>query len=153
MRSPSLRAVRALISTQSARDSRQHSAATLNSADGIRLESSDANFTARIVQMITNFRRSGHVVARTDPLGLADVGLASRPDLQLASYNFSEEDLRASAEPVDLSRASANAPGGFTSTASGSLPLSALYERLCDVYAGSIGIEYMHINSSEEQNW
>ena len=98
----------------------------------------EANLIAKGVQLITSFRRWGHLAARTDPLGLAgptpDAPTAS---LRLESYNFTAAQL-SSERPMDVSGAVFGASGchGF-SASERSLPLRALHRRLGEVYAGA----------------
>lgn len=109
---------------------------------------------AKTVQMITSFRRWGHTAAKTDPLGLSagstNLGVMP-PNLRLESYGFTPKML-ASSEPVDVSRVSSHFAHGFTAT-DRSLPLRELYQRLCETYAGSVGVEYMHIRSQRRRDW
>lgn len=110
----------------------------------------EANFIAKVVQLITSFRRHGHAAAKTDPLGLSNTD-EMPPNLRLDNYEFTRAQLT-SARPVDVSRASSHFQHGFTAS-DRSMPLNQLYRRLCDVYASSVGVEYMHIRSQERRDW
>ena len=110
----------------------------------------EANFLAKVVQLITSFRREGHVAAQTDPLDLSNASNMPR-NLLLESYDFTEAQLT-SAKPVDVSRAYWTSTHGFTSSER-CLPLRKLYARLCEIYSGSMGVEYMHIRRSEQRDW
>ena len=109
----------------------------------------EANLLAKTVQLITSYRRWGHLVARTDPLELSKRNDMPQ-SLRLERYGFSSAQL-SSAKPLDVSKAVIN-PGGFTSPGR-SLPLSELHTRLQEVYAGSVGVEFMHIQCEEERGW
>ena len=106
----------------------------------------EANLIAKGVQLITSFRRWGHLAAQTDPLGLAGPAADEGPaSLRLESYKFTAAQL-ASEAPMDVSGAVFGAFDchGF-SASQRALPLRALHRRLSEVYAGSVGVEYMHI--------
>ena len=114
----------------------------------------EANLIAKGVQLITGFRRWGHLAAQTDPLGLAGPTPDEVPaSLRLESYNFTAAQL-ASERPMDVSGAVFDATGshGFSATER-ALPLRALHRRLSEVYAGSVGVEYMHIKDQAQRGW
>ena len=109
----------------------------------------EANLLAKVVQLVTSYRRWGHLLARTDPLGLSN-STDAPASLTLESYDFTPAQL-SSEKPLDVSKAVVDARG-FTAS-DRSLPLRRLYARLRDVYAGSVGVEYMHIKGQEERGW
>ena len=106
---------------------------------------------AKVVQLITSFRRWGHLAASLDPLGLSKPSRSAQRNLLLESYGFTTEQL-ASSKPMDVSKAAKHFATGFMSS-DRCLPLNQLYKRLREVYASSIGVEYMHIRSQSRRNW
>ncbi|HXQ51308.1 MAG TPA: 2-oxoglutarate dehydrogenase E1 component [Stellaceae bacterium] len=92
----------------------------------------------RAVALIRGFRVRGHLIANLDPLGLS--GLASHPDLEPATYGFTEADLD---RPIFI-----NDLLGFQ-TAS----LREIVAALKAIYCGNVGVEYMHIQGLEERRW
>ena len=108
----------------------------------------EANLLGKVVRLITSFRRWGHMAAKTDPLGLSNPSEIPS-NLRLEGFGFTGAQL-SSAKPVDVSTIAAGS--GFTSS-DRSLPLSELHARLRDVYAGTVGVEYMHIRSQGRRDW
>jgi 2-oxoglutarate decarboxylase len=94
----------------------------------------------RVNQLVNMFRVRGHLVADLDPLGRH--GPHGHPELDLAHHGLTIWDLDR-AFPVDLVTASAE-PG---------MTLREILTRLRATYAGTIGIEYMHIQEPEQKAW
>jgi len=94
----------------------------------------------RVIEMISAFRRYGHLQANIDPLGLYQ-GQYS-PNLELSYYGFTNQDHSREFHT-----------GSFTSLNKTSATLSEIYKSLRNTYCGSIGFEYRHINRSEEVEW
>jgi 2-oxoglutarate dehydrogenase E1 component len=88
--------------------------------------------------LINMYRVRGHLIARLNPL--EDEPRRLRSDLDPEQYGL---------EPDDLDRAfhTFGLPGGEV------LPLAEILEILRDAYCGSVGVEYMHIQSPEEKLW
>ena len=92
----------------------------------------------RVLQLINVYRVKGHQKARLDPLGLAKI--PEIKDMTLAGNHLSE---------ADLDRV----------FSSGSLfgiedaPLREIIDRLEDIYCGTIGLEYMHIEDRAQKRW
>jgi 2-oxoglutarate dehydrogenase E1 component len=93
-------------------------------------------FQSAVDDLVAMYRSLGHLAARIDPFGREP----ERPEaLSLAYHRLS---------PSDLNRACAST--------SASLPegtLSQLIDTLERTYCRSIGVEYMHISSTEEREW
>lgn len=92
----------------------------------------------RLERLIDGFRRSGHLAAQIDPLGLLQ-----RPaprELDPAHYGLS---------PADLEAPLASAPRGGPPAGTG----RELVEHLRRVYCGSVGVQYMHIDDAEMRSW
>ena len=88
--------------------------------------------------MIRHYRVRGHLIARFDPLGLE--GQAHHPELDPKTYGFVDEVM---ARPIFIN----NALGMETAT-----PREIL-QVLKETYCGSIGVEFMHIQESDERAW
>ena len=82
----------------------------------------------------------GHLQAKIDPLGLYK-GVYD-PSLDPAHYHFSAADMN-TVFNVDT----------LLSFARPEATLNEIYQTLQQVYCGSIGFEYMHINRPEEVQW
>jgi 2-oxoglutarate dehydrogenase E1 component len=92
----------------------------------------------RALMMIRVFRVRGHLMARFDPLGLE--GKKYHPELDPKTYGFGEADMD---RPIFLN----NVLGLETAT------VRQILEILHETYCGAIGVEYMHIQGSEEKAW
>lgn len=94
----------------------------------------------KIIDFTYAYRRLGHLQANIDPLGLYK-GVYD-PSLDPAFYHFSDVDLNSSFDVDTLL--------GFSRPQA---TLKEIYHDLQQVYCGSIGFEYMHINRAEEVEW
>jgi 2-oxoglutarate dehydrogenase E1 component len=94
----------------------------------------------RVIELITAYRRLGHLQAQIDPLQFRQPIYS--PSLELAYYGFTDQDLKKNFNT-----------GTFTSLNSPNAPLGEIHESLRKIYCGTIGFEYMHINRSEEVEW
>ncbi|OGT36260.1 MAG: 2-oxoglutarate dehydrogenase E1 component [Gammaproteobacteria bacterium RIFCSPHIGHO2_12_FULL_37_14] len=94
----------------------------------------------RVIELISAYRRLGHLQADIDPLKLYN-GIHN-PNLELAQYGFSEKDLDRSFHV-----------GSFSSFHSDSTSLREIYQALRRCYCHTIGFEYMHIDRTEEVEW
>jgi len=92
----------------------------------------------RAIALIDAYRTRGHLEAHLDPLGLKP--LERRPELDPATYGFSESDLD---RPIFL--------GGELGFEEASL--REIVATLRRVYCGILGIEYMHIQDPEQRAW
>jgi 2-oxoglutarate dehydrogenase E1 component len=103
----------------------------------------------RAAQLVYAYQTKGHNVANLDPLGIGDADLdASFPvELDFRSYDFTEADLQSK---IHLG---SNMLTGFMGQGQEEKTLQEILDRLNETYCQNLGIEYMHINSSEEQNW
>lgn len=88
---------------------------------------------AQVDELVRRWRERGHLVARIDPLG----GVRPmRPELELASVGLSSADL-----------ASSFAFQGRTEL------LATIVERSKSAWAGSIGVQFMHIEDDAQRAW
>jgi len=92
----------------------------------------------RALMMIRAYRIRGHLIADLDPLGLSDD--KAHPELEPASYGFSDEDLD---RPIFIDHVLG------LETAS----VNQMLEILKRTYCSTLGIEFMHIASPEEKSW
>lgn len=93
---------------------------------------------ARILQLINMYRVRGHLVANLDPLGAQNIYF---PDLDPANYKLTFWD-------YDREFITGGLISGIK-TATLRQILDILYQTYCE----KIGIEYMHIQNSEEKAW
>ena len=88
--------------------------------------------------LVNAYRCHGHFHANLDPLGLLET--ARIPDLEPATWGFTEADLDRVVEPTGVH----------------GLPRATVRElagHLRRVYAGSVGLEYMHITAPARRSW
>jgi len=98
------------------------------------LPASSSRFESRVDALVEAYRRSGHLRAKLDPLGLT----RRAEPLSLAAFDLSEKDL-------DLRTAD---PQGR-----GDVSLRDLVGRLEETYCRSLGVELGHIDDSELRGW
>lgn len=94
----------------------------------------------RVIELITAYRRLGHLQAQIDPLKLAPP--IYNPTLELGYYGFTDQDLKDNFNT-----------GTYTALGETNATLADIHKSLRSVYCGHIGFEYMHINRSEEVEW
>jgi 2-oxoglutarate dehydrogenase E1 component len=94
----------------------------------------------KVLDLIFAYRRVGHLQANIDPLGLY-TGVDS-PELELSYYGFTDADLDTVFE-ID----------SFIGLKQKTTTLREIYTALRKTYCSTIGIEYMHINNTEEVEW
>ncbi|MBK8210762.1 MAG: 2-oxoglutarate dehydrogenase E1 component [Rhodospirillales bacterium] len=113
-------------------------------AEGPRARPSPADSRAAIIDsvralmLIRVYRVRGHLMARFDPLGLE--GKKYHPELDPKTYGFTDADMD---RPIFLD----NVLGLETAT------LRYIVQILRETYCGSIGVEFMHIQHSDEKAW
>ena len=110
----------------------EHDDETARSDDGCQEKQT------RVLQLINAYRFLGHLQARTNPL--QDQPQVEVDELTLAAHRLSEADLETS-----FATGSLHSPDKLT--------LACILQKLKQSYCGSIGIEYMHIPSTEEKRW
>ncbi len=94
----------------------------------------------KVTEMITAFRRLGHLRATIDPLGLMK-SLPS-PTLDYSYYGFTDQD-----------KTKSFSTGSFTALHKSTASLAEIHDTLQRVYCNTIGFEYMHINRIDELEW
>lgn len=94
----------------------------------------------RVIELISAYRRSGHLQANIDPLGLMQGTYT--PVLELAYYGFTSADLDKTFNV-----------GSFTGLNKSTATLAEIHQALRRIYCGSIGFEYMNINRTDEVEW
>ena len=93
----------------------------------------------KVLQLINAFRFRGHQSANLDPLNLWKRDKIR--ELELSHHDLSESDLDREFNV------------GSFAIGKDTMPLGELYKALKTTYCGSIGVEYMHITSTEEKRW
>lgn len=93
----------------------------------------------RVTQLVHAFREKGHALAQLDPLG-DDAEAQSHPELTMSHYGLTDLDLD-TRFTLHLGRANLFAP------------LRQIVDQLRQIYCGSIGIQYMHIDDLYVQEW
>ena len=92
----------------------------------------------RVIMLIRAYRVRGHLIAKLDPLGLTHN--ERHPELDYRSYGFTDADLDREFYldfVLGLEKAT----------------LRQIMEVLQNTYSGSVGIEFMHIQSPEQKAW
>ena len=92
----------------------------------------------RVDQMVRAFREMGHLMADLDPLGLNK--RKAPPQLSLAHYGFKDKDLSVKFSVKIGKEATARSLGDIEKT-------------LKRIYCRSLGVQYMHIDDLEIQEW
>jgi 2-oxoglutarate dehydrogenase E1 component len=97
-----------------------------------------ARDSLRAIMLVRVYRVRGHLEANLDPLDLKP--RAKHPELDYRTHGFTEADL-------DREIFLDGAMGFETAT------LRQLIHALRQTYSGSIGVEYMHIQDSDQRKW
>ena len=115
-------------------------------AGGVSMSPADQSEQVRVMQLIHAYQVRGHNVAVLDPLGLYDADLdgSTPPDLLVENYGFTEADLDKEFSIGNLMSS------GFLGGESGPMKLRDIIARLQSIYAGTVGVEYMHIWDHEQ---
>ncbi|KAB7627263.1 2-oxoglutarate dehydrogenase E1 component [Alkalilimnicola sp. S0819] len=106
------------------------------SAEGLSPEAAEKQ--AAVLRLINAYRVRGHQQAHLDPLRLREKPAV--PDLDPAYHNLTDADMDRVFNTGSL-------------FADESLPLREIIEIVKEVYAGTIGSEYMHITDTAEKRW
>jgi 2-oxoglutarate dehydrogenase E1 component len=105
------------------------------SAPAVRAATTDS---IRALMLIRAYRVRGHLEADLDPLGLTEV--KPHPELDPRTYGFTDADM-------DREIFIDHVLGLETAT------LRQIMKILRETYCGSIGVEFMHIQSPEQKTW
>ena len=93
-----------------------------------------------VIELINAYRRLGHLQANIDPLGMYQPVYS--PTLELPYYGFTEKEMQ---KTFSL--------GSYSGLNKSQATLSEIHQSLRNVYSGTIGFEYMHINRTDEVEW
>jgi 2-oxoglutarate dehydrogenase E1 component len=96
----------------------------------------DARVQAGVARLVQAYRDRGHLAARLDPLGAEPPG---HPELDPAAHGLA---------PSDLDRA---CPSPWSATAT--LTVREILDRLARAYCGPIGIETAHVDDAGRRAW
>ncbi|MCC7281147.1 MAG: 2-oxoglutarate dehydrogenase E1 component, partial [Acetobacteraceae bacterium] len=105
------------------------------SAGAVRAATTDS---IRALMLIRAYRVRGHLEATLDPLGITEI--APHAELDPATYGFGEADMD---RPIFIDHVL-----GLESAS-----LRQIVKILRETYCGSIGVEFMHIQSPEQKDW
>ena len=119
--------------TGAANDRKAKKGAT-SSADAVQA----AKDSIRALMMIRAYRFRGHFLANLDPLGMKQVG--DHPELYPEYYGFTSAD-------YDRKIYIDGMLGMEYAT------LREIVAALKEIYAGTVGVEYMHLSDPEERKW
>lgn len=101
----------------------------------------------KIMLLVRSYQVRGHTQAKTDPLGMSQPRVF--PELLPETYGFTAADLdREFYIPMN--------PGLISGFLSGNKPkrtLREIMEKLKQTYCSNIGVEFMHIQNRDENNW
>jgi 2-oxoglutarate dehydrogenase E1 component len=101
----------------------------------------------KVMLLVRSYQIRGHAMANLDPLGLAKPVVY--PELTLANYGWNDSDLdREVFLPLHPDITS-----GFIVDGRTKKTLRQILDKLKLIYCGTIGIEYMHIQSRQQRNW
>jgi 2-oxoglutarate dehydrogenase E1 component len=98
---------------------------------------SNSNLEEKLHEMVRNYRGRGHLLAKIDPLGVERI---CPPELKLEFYNFAEGELE---QLVNLPTLHFETP----------LTIREIFGRLQNIYSGSVGAQFMHIDDLEIRQW
>ncbi|KHJ74793.1 putative oxoglutarate dehydrogenase, E1 component, partial [Oesophagostomum dentatum] len=126
----------------------QHAQAAVVPAAGLEVSSSLQTISEhlKVQLLIRSYQTRGHNIADLDPLGInsADLDDTIPPELELSFYGFGERD---------LDKEFILPPTTFIGGEKPALPLREILHRLKQIYCTTTGIEYMHVNNLEQQDW
>lgn len=93
----------------------------------------------KIIELIEAYRMQGHKIAKTDPLELVKKKID--PELTAEFYGLQEENMDEMFHVDNLCNLNKE------------LPLKEIMKLLQNIYSKNIGVEYMHVETSEERQW
>ncbi|HYC54043.1 MAG TPA: 2-oxoglutarate dehydrogenase E1 component [Candidatus Binatia bacterium] len=96
-----------------------------------------ADFVEGVADLIHSYRDLGHLIANLDPLG---GNQSSHPLLELSQFGLSDSDHDRVVECPSFKQ-------------KGPCRLGDLIDLLRSTYSGTIGVEYMYIQSKEQRQW
>ncbi len=141
---------------ENAKNNRNFGSAAVAPADGILVEAANdvkgvkklgssiediqraAKDSIRALMLIRSYRFRGHFLANLDPLGMKKIG--DHPELNPEFYGFGEDDYD---HPIFID----GRMGMEYAT------LREIIHALKEIYAGTIGVEYMHMSDPFEREW
>ncbi|MGH1376286.1 MAG: 2-oxoglutarate dehydrogenase E1 component [Alphaproteobacteria bacterium] len=143
--------------SENAKDKRKFGSAAVAPADGIIVEAANDRKTAKkggavsnadvkqaaldsvhALMLIRSYRFRGHLLANLDPLGMKEIG--DHPELHPEHYGFTDADYD---RPIYI-----NGMLGMEQAT-----MREIYAALREIYAGTIGVEYMHLSDPDERCW
>jgi len=103
----------------------------------------------KVMQLVHAYESRGHNICDLDPLGIYEADLANDTpiDLEISNYGFTEADMEKEIQLTGI------ATKGFFAEDRARMKLKDIIARLRQVYASTIGFEFMHIWDHEQVNW
>ncbi|CAL4042880.1 2-oxoglutarate dehydrogenase E1 component [Buchnera aphidicola (Tetraneura ulmi)] len=93
----------------------------------------------KIKKLISSFQKYGHLYSKINPL--KNFKKEKEKSLDIKSYCFSNKDLSYKLNTSNFSKKNST------------INVNKLYKKLLNNYCGSIGFEYMHVQSKKEKKW
>ncbi len=108
--------------------------------DGEKNLANGSELDLKVANLITAYKKSGHLAAELDPLGLAAKKMVD--EINLAFHKISDADLQALV----------TAPTSLAGS-SGKIKLADLIAKLNRIYTDKIGAEFEYIANNEQKQW
>lgn len=102
---------------------------------------------SKVALLVRAFQEHGHKKAQTNPLDIPSKRLPPPEELRPEFYGFTEADM-----DREINLSSVVLPH-FAAKSNGSLKLRDVIKACEDIYCGSIGAEYLHVETLEEREW
>lgn len=130
-------APRAQSTANTASNGIQRQVGSTNQSTQIDFKSEAFSSEAKVAELITAYRELGILLAQIDPLTNPP---ESHPLLELSAFGLNSEDLKKIFTAARLIGMEAS-------------PLSDILARLRAIYCGSVGVEFTHIQDTQERTW
>jgi len=105
--------------------------------------------SANLVHMIRGYQARGHLRANLDPLGLQKPSDVDLEDLRPEAFGFTDADMNRVVAVPDVP----GVDGILNGTLGKSATVGQVLAALKATYCGTVGVEYMHIQSREKANF
>ena len=103
--------------------------------------------------LIRAYQARGHEIANLDPLGMNKFRPSPPPELEYKYHGFKDSDLDRTLNLLGTSTGGNTGYLDILGSARPNITLRQVLQNLKKTYCGTLGVEYMHIQSQEKQNW